>query len=159
MGYSKNQLFFLVLLRLFIGWHFLFEGLLKLFSPGWTSQGYLRSAQGFLAPFFEWLGSESMIGLVDAVTMIALTGVGLTVLLGFFERIGAYVGMVLLFFFYLSHPSFPGLEAGAAEGNYFIVNKNLIELAALGVLAYFPTGHLAGLDLLLRPGKTTNQPT
>ncbi|NRA47766.1 MAG: hypothetical protein HRU12_01415 [Phaeodactylibacter sp.] len=58
MTYSKPQLFFLTLLRLFVGWHFMFEGLIKILTPGWTAKGYLMSAQGFLAPFFNWLGKR-----------------------------------------------------------------------------------------------------
>lgn len=42
----------LVLLRLAIGWHFLFEGLEKLTSDSWTSEAYLREASGPLAPCF-----------------------------------------------------------------------------------------------------------
>lgn len=55
--------FFLVLLRLAIGWLFLFEGLEKIqsFDYGptgavrpWTSAGYLREAAGPASPFFHW---------------------------------------------------------------------------------------------------------
>lgn len=155
MEYSKSQLNALVLLRLLIGWHFLYEGLLKVFTPGWTSKGYLLSAQGFLEPFFEWLASDALIGLVDVVTMIGLVGIGLSLLLGFFSGMGAIAGMVLLAFFYFSHPPFPWLEGGGpAEGNYLFVNKNLIELAALAVVALFPTSHLVGIDQLLGRKRT-----
>ena len=60
------------------------------------------------------------------------------------------MGMVLLLMFYLAHPSLPGFESGPVEGNYFLVNKNLIELLALGVIAYFPTGKKFGLDNLIQ---------
>lgn len=43
---------FLILLRLAIGWHFLFEGLEKLNSDVWSSEAYLREASGPLAPWF-----------------------------------------------------------------------------------------------------------
>ena len=36
------------------------------------------------------------------------------------------------------------------EGTYLIVNKNLIEAAAVGVLFAFRTGRIAGLDALRR---------
>jgi thiosulfate dehydrogenase [quinone] large subunit len=152
MSYSKSQLVFLSLLRIFIGWHFLFEGLIKIFSPGWTAKSYLLSSQGIFAPAFQWLGSSSLLGLVDVATIGLLVFVGLTLILGVFEKWGAFAGMLLLAFFYLSHPSWPGVAAtGPAEGNYWIVNKNLIELVALGVLAYFPTGAWLGLEGYLRP--------
>jgi uncharacterized membrane protein YphA (DoxX/SURF4 family) len=35
-----------VVLRLVIGWHFLFEGLSKFETDGWTSEPYLREANG-----------------------------------------------------------------------------------------------------------------
>ncbi|WP_282776917.1 hypothetical protein [Phaeodactylibacter xiamenensis] len=152
MTYSKPQLFFLIALRLFAGWHFLFEGFIKFLTPGWTAQGYLMSAQGPFAPFFQWLGNDSLIGISDTLTALALSAAGLALILGIWEKAGAYIGMAMLAFFYLAHPSWPGIPAaGPAEGNYFIVNKNLVELAALGVLAYFPTGHLWGLSVFFNP--------
>ncbi|MEQ8704682.1 MAG: hypothetical protein RIC19_12225 [Phaeodactylibacter sp.] len=155
MTYSKPQRFFLTALRLFAGWHFLFEGLIKLLTPGWTAQGYLMTAQGPFAFFFKWLGSDSLINISDTLTAVALVLVGFTLVLGIWEKAGAFAGIAMLAFFYLAHPPWPGLSAaGPAEGNYFIVNKNLVELAALGVLAYFPTGHLLGLEVFFkqRPG-------
>jgi hypothetical protein len=38
-----------------------------------------------------------------------------------------------------------------AEGTYLIVNKNLIEAVAVGVLMTFRTGRIAGLDMLRPP--------
>lgn len=35
--YSTAQLTALVFLRLAIGWHFLYEGIAKLFTPNWSS--------------------------------------------------------------------------------------------------------------------------
>ena len=42
--YSSLQLFILVLLRMAIGWHFLYEGIAKLFTPNWSSASYLDSS-------------------------------------------------------------------------------------------------------------------
>ncbi|MGH7454304.1 MAG: DoxX subfamily, partial [bacterium] len=36
------------------------------------------------------------------------------------------------------------------EGSYLLVNKNLIEMAALIVLALFPTGTIIGLDVFFK---------
>jgi thiosulfate dehydrogenase [quinone] large subunit len=58
--------------------------------------------------------------------------------------------MLLLAFYYLSHPPFVGLNyALPSEGSYFIVDKVMIEFFALVVLSLFPTGHLIGLDRLI----------
>ncbi len=157
MNYSSSQAFFLVLMRIFIGWHFLYEGLFKLFNPGWTSKGYLLSAEGFLAPAFNWLGESSLLVVSDWITIAILTVGGLFLMLGIFEKPAAIAGMGLLALFYLCHPSWPGLPMeGPAEGNYFIVNKNLIEITALGVLAFFPTGQFAGLGVFLKRSPAQN---
>ncbi len=138
----------MVLLRIFIGWHFTYEGVVKLFNPSSTSKGYLLSADGFMNGFFHWLASDSMIFITDTLNIGALIFVGATLLLGFYERIGCYVGMLLLAFYYLAHPALPWLEQGPAEGNYWLINKNLIELTALWVLSKFTTAHFFGFAAL-----------
>jgi uncharacterized membrane protein YphA (DoxX/SURF4 family) len=57
--------FFLILLRLSIGWHFLVEGLDKLKSPSWSSEVYLREATGPLAPFFRDLAGDRLVDLLS----------------------------------------------------------------------------------------------
>ncbi len=56
INYSNTQLFWLVALRVLIGWHFLYEGLVKVINPNWSSAGYLMDSQGFLAGFFQSTG-------------------------------------------------------------------------------------------------------
>ena len=54
--------------------------------------------------------------------------------------------------FYLS--AIPmGLPEARSEGTYLIVNKNLIEAAAVLVLLTFRTGQIAGLDQLWQPAR------
>ena len=48
--------------------------------------------------------------------------------------------------FYLSNPPWIGVQFMAGEGSYMIVNKNLVELAAVMVLLVFPTGVIWGFD-------------
>ena len=140
----------LVLMRIFIGWHFLYEGIVKFYNPDWTAFGYLASAKGPLKPLFVALTDESLIGTVDTLNMVALVVIGLTLILGVFEKLGTFLGILLLAFYYLAHPPFPWLEQVNVEGNYWFVNKNLIELAALMVLFKFPTGSHFGLRALFK---------
>lgn len=143
----------LVLLRILIGWHFLYEGIIKLYNPDWTSFGYLASAQGPFKGLFASLASESMLPWVDTLNWLALVFVGITLILGVFEKAGALVGMGLLALYYLAHPSWPGMAQINTEGTYWMVNKNLIELAACWILFLQPTGNLFGLSRLF--SKTT----
>lgn len=141
----------IILLRIFIGWHFLYEGVIKLFNPNWTAKYYLLSSEGFAKPFYTWLTGDGMIGIIDFLNVAALVLVGLTLVLGIFERLGAVVGIGLLLLYYFAHPAFPGLAQTGTEGSYFLVNKNLIEAAALYLIFYCPTGQYFGLSGLMKP--------
>lgn len=144
---SKVQTFALVILRLFVGWHFLYEGVIKLYSPSWSAKGYLLSAT-YMESFFSWLASESMISIVDTLNIAALLLIGAGLILGFKTRLASILGIGLLMMYYLAHPPFPGYPQGLTEGSYWIVNKNLIEAAALLVIFLFPTSTSFGLERL-----------
>lgn len=152
MDYTSWQLTLLVLLRLTIGWHFLYEGIVKLLNPDWSSAVFLLDSQGFLSDFFYGLANNpGLLHVVDFLNIWGLILIGAGLMLGSFTRVAAIAGIVLLGFYYLSHPPFVGLTyAMPDEGNYLIVNKNLIEIFALAVLLVFPTGHIIGLDRLLK---------
>jgi uncharacterized membrane protein YphA (DoxX/SURF4 family) len=59
-GPSRATRFFLVFLRLAIGWHILVEGLDKVQSSTWSSEAYLREASGPLAPWFRQLAGDPL---------------------------------------------------------------------------------------------------
>ena len=74
---SNYQLTFLVLLRWLIGWHLLYEGLVKLTNPAWSSKAYLASAEGLFAGFFHTLAqSEGLLRFVDYMNMWGLAVIG-----------------------------------------------------------------------------------
>jgi thiosulfate dehydrogenase (quinone) large subunit len=151
--FSAGQNNSLIFLRILIGWHFLYEGVLKLYNPAWTSKGYLLSAS-FLKPFFTWISGDSMISVVDTLNIVGLIAVGAGLLLGLKIRWACIGGILLLALYYLAHPPFPGLEQGPAEGSYWIVNKNLIEMAALLVLYQYPSYTAFGIERFFNRKKT-----
>jgi thiosulfate dehydrogenase [quinone] large subunit len=157
-NFHSNQRSALTLLRLLIGWHFLYEAAVKIFNPNWTAKYYLLSAESFTKPFFTWLAGDGLIGMVDFMNILILAIVGLTLVLGVFERLGALLGIVLLLLYYFAHPAFPGASQAGTEGSYFLINKNLIEAAALYVIYLCPTGQYFGLRGLMSPAslKTSN---
>ena len=91
-----------------------------------------------------------IIEMVDAVTPWMLCAIGVMLLVGLFSRLGAFAGAVFLLMTVLAVPALPWLPAaGPSEGNYLFVNKNVIELLALLVLAGVPTGRWFGIDAIL----------
>ncbi len=145
----------LVLLRIGIGWHCLYEGLAKLFEPGWTSANYLMGSRWIFSGFFSSIASNpGLLNLVDFLNTWGLIFIGLGLFLGAFTRIASVAGAILLLLYYFAYPPFVGMELGVpAEGNYLIVNKTLIEVFALGVLAFIPTGQYFGLDRIVERWK------
>lgn len=146
-NFSAVQRFTLILLRILIGWHFLYEGVIKAYNPSWTAKGYLLSAS-ILKPFFAWLASDSLISTINMLNIAGLMAIGISLLMGIKVRWGCVAGILLLAFYYLAHPPFPGLPQGPSEGSYWIVNKNLIEIAALLVIFQFPLTGVFGLENL-----------
>jgi thiosulfate dehydrogenase (quinone) large subunit len=145
---TRNQKLTLVFLRLAIGWHFLYEGLVKLTNPNWTSAGYLLDSAGFMKSFFFSLASNpDVLKVVDFLNIWGLILIGLGLILGAFTRVAIVSGIVLMVFYYLSHPPFAGLKfAVPSDGSYLVINKMVIEALALGVLLVFPTWKEWGLD-------------
>jgi thiosulfate dehydrogenase [quinone] large subunit len=156
---TRAQEVTLVPLRTLIGWHFLYEGLMKVVWPAWTrsgvplgrwsAAGYLRSAEGPLAEVFKSLADSPWLPWIDVLMTWSLVVVGLLLILGLFTQAACWVALALLTLFYLSWLPTRGVMEPGAEGNYLFVNKNLIEWTAVAVLLAFRTGRIAGLDLLL----------
>jgi thiosulfate dehydrogenase (quinone) large subunit len=145
--FTRVQAYGLVLLRILIGWHFLYEGVIKAYNPSWTSRGYLVSAS-ILKPFFAWLASDSLITVIDYLNIYGLIAIGISLIVGIKVKWGCVGGILLLLFYYLAHPPFPSLPQGPSEGSYWIVNKNLVEMAALFVVYQFPLTSVFGLESL-----------
>jgi len=142
----------LLVLRILVGWHFLYEGVAKLFSPNWTSAVYLVDSTWFLSGFFRWIVSNpAALRTVDLLNIWGLTAIGLAILLGAMVRTASLAGALLIALYYIAQPPFIGLpSAGSSEGSYLIVNKNLIEMGVLLLFAILPKGALPSLDSLLR---------
>jgi len=141
----------LVTLRMVVGWHFLYEGLAKLLNPYWSSADYLDQARWLFRGLFQQLAaSPTAVSAVDFLNAWGLTLIGAGLLVGLLTRTATAFGLGLLVLYYIVAPPFVGfLYAMPTEGSYLVVNKILVEAAALLVLLAFPTGHLYGLDALV----------
>jgi thiosulfate dehydrogenase [quinone] large subunit len=155
---SGLRQFLLVGLRILIGWHFFYEGYYKLMVPAWssegvplgrwTSAGYIRAATGPVARVFQRMIDAGWTPWIDYSVKIGLLLIGVSLMLGLFTRTGCWAALFLLALFYLSAIPLAGVPQSGAEGAYLIVNKTLIEAAAVCVVLAFDTGRIAGLDQL-----------
>jgi thiosulfate dehydrogenase (quinone) large subunit len=147
--YSNWQIFSLTFLRILIGWHFLYEGLTKVFStPSWTAKSYLLGSVGPFNSLFKAMASNStLLLIIDNINIWGLTLIGISLFTGLFAKPFKLFGIGLLLLYYFAYPPFGSVVINTpVEGSYWIVNKNLIEVAALFVLFLFPSSQITGLD-------------
>ncbi|MDR0725468.1 MAG: DoxX family protein [Prevotellaceae bacterium] len=138
----------ITIIRVAIGWHFLYEGCIKLVSGNWTAEGYLNNTRGFLSGFYHWLtASPVRLEIVDLINIWGLILIGLALCVGVFRKWASLCGALLLTLYYFAYPSFGISLLGAHDGNTFIVDKIFIEAAML-VFIFFYKERGYGIDQL-----------
>jgi len=149
--FSRSAMVAITVMRILIGWHFLYEGIAKLTAPSFTAAGYLKQARGPFAGVFKWLANQpNLLANADLLTMWGLTLVGALLILGLFTRLASLGAIGFLLMFYFATPPFVGyFYSLPSEGSYLLVNKNLVELGALVVVLLTGSGRFAGLDRIL----------
>lgn len=153
--FSTPQSILLLMMRFFIGWHFLYEGIIKLVDPNWSSVAYLAQSKWLFSGFFNWIAeSPGILTVVDTLNIWGLIFIGAGLILGIFTRWASISGMLLLALYYTANPPFLATSGMTTEGNYLFIDKNLVEFMALGVLAVMPVRGLPGLDRLFHLLKT-----
>ena len=139
---TNPQLYLLLALRVIIGYHFLYEGFNKLFATSWSSGGFLIQS--------NWIFSDIFIALANSPTLITISDflniwgqifIGLGLILGLYSRYAAFSGAILLLLYYVAIPPF--------VESYTFVDRNLLELMGILIIAFFPTSHIIGFDGLL----------
>ena len=153
MNFNVNKMvqWLLTFVRIIIGWHFLYEGISKIITAGWSSAPYLAGSKWIFAPVFTALAnSPSAVSVIDFINIWGMILVGLGLILGLFTRWASLGGSLMLFFYFIAYPPVPGYMFGVpVEGSYLWVNRNLIELFALSVFIFIsPASHFS-LDRLI----------
>ena len=145
---NHYKTYFFTLLRIIVGWHFLFEGISKLVSPGWTSKYYLLGSKWiFSGLFHQMAGSDSAMKIVDSMNIGGLLLIGLSLFIGLYIRWSSIAGATLLLFYFVAYPPLPGYTMGVvSEGSYLWVNKTLIEFFLMILFALLPLESFFGID-------------
>jgi len=146
--YTQLQMAALALLRVAIGWHFLYEGIAKLLKPQWSAFSFLQQARGPLAGLFHWMaGNADVLGCVNLLNIWGLILIGTGLIVGCLTRTASTAGILLILLYYFCNPPFVGyFYSIPSEGSYLIVNKNLVEAAALLVALTTASGRFYGID-------------
>jgi uncharacterized membrane protein YphA (DoxX/SURF4 family) len=140
----------LTIIRVLVGWHFLYEGFIKLAIPDWSSFHYLMDSKWLLSGFFHWItANQTALAITDFLNVWGLILIGMGLFLGMFTRVASISGALLLLMYYMANPPFASSNA-SPEGHYFIVNKDMIEAGILIVLATIRKDYTWGLDRWLK---------
>lgn len=134
MKYTKV---FVTVLRMLIGWHFLYEGAIKLFAENWSAESFLNGSNGFLSGFYHWLAASPVrLEIVDFLNIYGLILIGLALFVGLLEKWACLFGSLLLLLYYFTYPPF-GISLLGGDGTTYIVNTLLIESCTLLFLFFY----------------------
>lgn len=129
----------LVTVRVVIGWLFFYAGYSKLTNPDWSAAGYLQGAETF-SGFYQWLASDGMIGITNFLNAWGLTLIGISLIIGLFTRLSAFLGAAMMILYWFPVLTFPTVEHG------FLVDDHIIYAAILIYLGLIRAGRIGGLD-------------
>ncbi len=146
---NKTATWLFTILRVVIGWHFLYEGIAKVFNPNWSSALYLMESKWFLSGFFHWLiSNNTTLQIVDFLNIWGLLIIGLFLFIGFLPRAASIGGALLLLLYYIANPPFV-YSTVPTQSHFYIINYNLIEAVVLIVIASLNGEQLFGIQRYL----------
>lgn len=148
----------IALIRVAMGWVFLFAGIEKLLALGgkpFTAAGFLQFgtagtwpgvtlAQGdYLNPTHPfWVSVAGNAGLISVINVLVVFGelaIGTALILGLFTRFASIMGVIMLSFFYIA----------AWDFSLGIVNEQLMYAIVTGGLGLIGAGKVFGLDAII----------
>jgi uncharacterized membrane protein YphA (DoxX/SURF4 family) len=150
IDFNKVTPWLFTVIRITIGWHFLYEGITKILITGWSSAPYLAGSKWIFAPVFNSMAeSAGVIAFVDFLNIWGMIFVGLGLILGMLTRWASAGGAIMLLFYFVAYPPVPGYTVGVpVEGSYLWVNKTLIEFFVLVAFSFMSSGYHFSIDRL-----------
>lgn len=137
---SVFQKYSLVLLRLALGWIFLYAGIIKVMDKGWSAAGFLAGAKTF-PEFYAWFALPSNIAWVNLINEWGLILIGVSLIIGLWTRWSSLAGIVLMILYYL-----PGLNFPYVGEHSLLVDEHIIYILGLAIILAFRAGRYFGLD-------------
>jgi len=143
------------LVRIVIGWHFLYEGVAKIVAGNWSSAPFLAGSKWIFAPVFNAMAeSVALTSVIDFMNIWGMILVGLGLIFGLLTRWACAGGALMLFFYFVAYPPVPGYTVGVpVEGSYLWVNKTLIEFFVLVAFSFLPSHYHFSFDRLIKRWK------
>jgi thiosulfate dehydrogenase [quinone] large subunit len=132
---------FTFLLRVAMGWIFVWSGFDKLLGD-WTSAGFLvNGTQGPLEGWFTDLGTNSAaVDVIDGLVVWGQILIGITLILGVGTRFSLFWAGAMMFMFYIAQ--FP-------PANNPFLDEHIVYIGLFLLLGALGAGRILGLDALI----------
>lgn len=137
---TKFQKISLWLLRLAMGWLFLYAGVTKIINPEWSAGGYLKSAKTFPG-LFQTMLDPAILPFINFINEWGLTLLGASLILGLFVRLSSWLGAILMLLYY-----FPILDFSYPNPHSYIVDEHIVYALVLVFFAAIRAGRVWGLE-------------
>lgn len=132
----------LFLLRIALGWLFLYSGITKILDPQWSAAQFLSGAKTFPA-IFDWFSSSANIGWVNILNSWGQTLIGLSLISGTLVRLSSVFGALLMILYYLPALDFPLVKNG------FLIDNHIIFILVFVIFIIERAGTFWGLDTFI----------
>lgn len=129
--------YWVVFLRLLVGWWFLHEGLNKYATPGAFRAGWFLEKTGtIVSPVLNVFAGGGTEAAVNIIIPIAELLIGIGLILGAMTRTAAFAGAFMMFFFYF----------GSEHWRRGLVNGELLGLVLFLTIIVLGAGRVWGID-------------
>jgi len=138
--YEKTLIF---LLRVSLGWVFLWAGFRQVFmTSNWSAGVFLEHAQSFQG-FFNLFTAPAVIPIVSFLVKWGHLLLGISLVLGVAVRLSGVVGAMLMILYYLPRLHFPYVDQGVTN---LIVEYHLVYALGYLYLSHVRAGEVWGLQ-------------
>ena len=141
MTESNSERNLIFLLRLSLGWVFLYAASHQVFVPGWSVAGFLGHTKTFHG-LFSMLATPAVAPVISFLVSWGHLLIGLSLILGLGVRVSAFFGILLMILYWMAHMDFPYIS----DRNSFIIDFHIVNALVLALLIVKRAGHIRGLD-------------
>jgi thiosulfate dehydrogenase [quinone] large subunit len=144
--------YWLLVLRLVVGWWLLHAGLDKLLAWPFDASWFLGGAAGgtSIGPLMTLFADGALLTFVNVAVPVGQVLIGLGVLLGALTRLAAFFGAFMMTFFYVVN----GETGGWAHG---LVTGELLGILLFAMFATLGAGRVLGVDAYLVDSRLVEQ--
>ncbi|OGF80456.1 hypothetical protein A2W48_03080 [Candidatus Giovannonibacteria bacterium RIFCSPHIGHO2_12_44_12] len=137
---TKSQKLSVFLLRISMGWIFLYAGISKFKNPNWSAAGYLNSAKTF-PELYHWLASPEILPVTNLLNEYGQILIGISLIVGVLVRYSSLSGVLMMALYYFAVLQFPKIGA-----NSYIVDDHVVYALVLLLLFAMRAGKIYGLE-------------